>query len=115
MTYVLIFVSLAFTTAGQLLQKLAADRAARSAGGVFMIRLLRQSRFWWAIACLAAGTASWLGVLFRMEVSKAFPFLSLGFVLVMLVSRFHLHESVGAVRWLGVALICAGIGLMSLA
>ena len=62
---------------------------------------------------VSSGTVLWLAVLYQMEVSKAFPFVSLGFVLVMLAARFYLHETVPWFRWLGVALISAGITMVA--
>ncbi len=112
--YGLVLLSLLLTSGAQILQKLGADRAATAAGGgPFVRRLLLRREIWWAVLCLAAGTALWLLVLYRMEVSRAFPFLSLGFVLVMLVSRHYLKETVTATRWLGVGLIVGGIFLVA--
>jgi len=48
-----------------------------------------------------------------MEVSKAFPFLSLGTVLVLLASRYYLRETISATRWTGVVIIVIGIVLLS--
>ncbi len=115
MDYLLILLSVLFTTGGQLLQKISATKvAAMPAKAHFLKSVFRQSETWWAVTCLAAGMVLWLVILYRMEVSKAFPFLSIGFVLVILVSRYHLNEAVSVTRWLGVALICSGIVLISL-
>ena len=115
MEYVLIFISLAFTTGGQLLQKLAANKAMTlSPDSHFIRRLFLQAETWWAIVCLGIGTLLWLCVLYYMEVSKAFPFLSLGFVFIMLISRFFLKEVVSGQRWLGVGFIVLGIVLVSM-
>ena len=112
--YGLITLSLLLTTGAQILQKLGANRAVAAAeGGPFIRRLLLRREVWWAVLCLVAGTALWLVVLYRMEVSRAFPFLSLGFVLVMLVSRYYLKETVSPTRWLGVGLIVGGIFLVA--
>jgi drug/metabolite transporter (DMT)-like permease len=112
--YGLVLFSLFLTSGAQILQKLGADRAAAAVeGGPFVRRLLLRREIWWAVLCLAAGTALWLVVLYRMEVSRAFPFLSLGFVLVMLVSRHYLKETVTSTRWLGVGLIVGGIFLVA--
>lgn len=115
MQYLLILLSLCFTTIGQLLQKLAANKAAGLPPRThFLRRLFLQHETWWAIVCLGVGTLLWLSVLYTMEVSKAFPFLSLGFVLVMLISRFVLKELVSPQRWLGVGFITLGIVMVSL-
>lgn len=62
---------------------------------------------------LVSGTVLWLSVLYRMDVSRAFPFLSLGSIAVVAVSRFALKERVSGLRWLGVALIAVGIALVA--
>jgi undecaprenyl phosphate-alpha-L-ara4N flippase subunit ArnE len=66
-----------------------------------------------AAACLAGGTVLWLAVLYRMDVSRAFPILSLGSVVVLLVSRFYLGEAVSVRRWAGAVLIAIGVALVS--
>ena len=45
----------------------------------------------------------------HVEVSYAYPFISMGFVIVLLISYFLFNENVNAVRIAGVALIVAGI------
>ncbi len=115
MDYLLILLSVSFTTAGQLLQKIAATKAAAMSTEIlFLKRIFHQTETWLAFSCLAIGTVLWLTVLYRMEVSKAFPFLSIGFVLVILVSRYHLNEIISEKRWLGLGLIGSGIVLISL-
>lgn len=111
--YLLIGVSLSLTTAGQLLQKRAAVLAeSGEEHNLFIVRLFFHRQTYWAILLLAAGTLVWLMVLLRLEVSKAVPFLSLGFVLVALVSKFVLRETLSGKRWLGIMLIVAGLGMV---
>lgn len=114
MDHILILLSVFFTTGGQLLQKIGATKAAAMPSNVhFLKRIFSQSETWCAITCLAVGTVLWLTVLYSMEVSKAFPFLSIGFVLVILISRYHLNETISKTRWLGLGFICSGIVLIS--
>ena len=115
MVYLLVALALLFTTTGQLLQKLATARVVKQAGQPgFLIQIIKFKETWLAITCLALGVLVWLTVLFQMEVSKATPFLSLGFILVTLVSRYHLKETVPVNRWLGVLLVTIGLWLVSL-
>lgn len=114
MDYVLILVALVFISASQILQKVAAVNADKQPAGThFLRRLAARKETWWAIISLGTGTLFWLAVLYRMEVSKAVPFLSLGFVLVLIASRFYLKETIGTTRWAGVAVIILGIVLLS--
>lgn len=113
--YLLIALALLFTTTGQLLQKLATSRVAQQNNhSGFLSQIVRFKETWWAITCLGMGVLVWLVVLYHMEVSKATPFLSLGFILVTIVSRYHLKETVPVRRWLGVALVTTGLWLVSL-
>lgn len=54
-----------------------------------------------------------LVLLKQNDVSLIWPLTSLGFVLTALSARFILHEQVTMTRWVGVALIVAGAGLVS--
>jgi drug/metabolite transporter (DMT)-like permease len=54
-----------------------------------------------------------LVLLKRNDVSLIWPLTSLGFVLTALSARWILHEEVSRLRWLGVALIVVGAGLVS--
>jgi undecaprenyl phosphate-alpha-L-ara4N flippase subunit ArnE len=47
-----------------------------------------------------------------MDVSKAFPFISLGFIVVLLTARYYLQETIPWTRWFGVVLIVAGIAML---
>ncbi len=55
----------------------------------------------------------WLVVLSRASLSFAYPFAALTYVLIILFDLFILDETVPPLRWAGVALIVAGIFLVS--
>ena len=113
--YLLIALALLLTTSGQILQKIAAQHAmGGDASRNFILRILAVPQTYWAIACLIAGTLTWLLVLYHMEVSKATPFLSLGFILVAVISRIRLHERISTQRWLGVVLVSVGLWLVAM-
>lgn len=57
--------------------------------------------------------ASHLLVLSKVELSFAYPFLSLAYVVVLAFAWFGFGEQVGMVRIAGVALICAGTILVA--
>ncbi len=57
--------------------------------------------------------AVWLYALSRVDVSYAYPFIALGFVLVLAYSHFFLHEGVNSWRLMGVLLICGGVALVA--
>ncbi|MFH1453745.1 MAG: EamA family transporter [Armatimonadota bacterium] len=63
------------------------------------------------LVCYAAATASWLVVLSKSELSFAYPLISLGYILVVLVGLIIFKEKVSLLRFLGVLLICGGVFL----
>ena len=65
------------------------------------------------LACYALGAVAWLVVLSRLDLSYAYPFLALNFVLITVASRFVLGETVPLLRWLGVIVICFGVVLVA--
>ena len=59
------------------------------------------------------GALAWIMVLSRLNLSYAYPFLALNFVLITLISRVVLGEVVPTLRWFGLGFICVGIFLVS--
>lgn len=55
----------------------------------------------------------WMVTMSKLEIGYAYPFTSLGFVLVVLLSHFLFGESLDAWRMCGVLLIVAGITVAS--
>lgn len=68
---------------------------------------------WLGLVLFGLSALVWLAVLSRVSLSFAYPFAALTYVLIVAFDRIALHESVPAVRWGGVALIIAGIFLVS--
>ena len=114
LTYMLLGLSVVLITAGQVMQKVAVDRSGQAvAGRQRMIRLVFQPALWLAVLLLVIGMGAWLAVLYRMDVSKALPFVSLGQVLVLIASRVFFGEHISMVRWSGAVLIAIGITLVA--
>jgi len=114
MEYLFIAFAVLFTSLGQLMQKLVADRHlgdAASASGILPLMLKLETVL--AVLFLAMGMGFWLATLTTMEVSKAFPFLSSGYIVVMLFAKLVFKESIPIHRWLGVILICLGLSLIA--
>ena len=57
--------------------------------------------------------ASHLVVLSRVDISYAYPFLGLSFVLITMWGYFVLNEGVNLWRIMGVLLICAGVAVVA--
>ena len=57
--------------------------------------------------------ALWLIVLTRNELSYAYPLLSMGYIVVVILSRVFFQEAVTATRLIGTLVICLGVVLIS--
>jgi len=114
MNDLLLLLAVALLSTSQVLQKVGAARwlAGKHRPREWAVALLSPELLAAGVA-IVAGTVLWLLVLYRMDVSRAFPFLSLGSVVVVTVSRFYLKERVSAYRWAGVFLIAVGIALVA--
>jgi len=55
----------------------------------------------------------WLLVLARVEVSYAYPFLSVGYVVVTVMGYFIFQENLSWMRGIGIAVIIVGVLLLS--
>ena len=58
-------------------------------------------------------TVFWLIALSKIELSVAYPMLSMGYILLMILSYFLLNESVTLYKIIGTLLIVAGVTLIS--
>lgn len=65
------------------------------------------------LACYAVSVVVWLIVLSRVNVSYAYPLLSVGYIVVTLAGKLFFSEEVGLSRWSGVLVICAGVYLIT--
>jgi multidrug transporter EmrE-like cation transporter len=61
----------------------------------------------------AVGAVVWLLVLARLDVSVAYPFVGIGFVITMLLGFLVLGEPVGALRLAGTLLVAVGVVLVA--
>ena len=59
------------------------------------------------------GSIFWLAVISRVDLSWAYPMLSLGYILVVIESWILLNEPVTSVRFIGVLVICLGVFILS--
>jgi multidrug transporter EmrE-like cation transporter len=118
-TWALILMGVGLNAAAQLLLKVAtrplahfSDFSADTMGSSVGI-LFKSPSFWAGMVCYAASVCVWLAALSKAPVSTAYPMLSLGYVVVAAVSVLWLGESMGPAKVLGIALICAGVILVS--
>lgn len=68
---------------------------------------------WAAMVCYAISILMWMVVLSKVEVSFAYPFLSIGYVVAALVGYYFFGESLTLTRIAGIIVICIGVILIS--
>jgi drug/metabolite transporter (DMT)-like permease len=65
------------------------------------------------ILLLLAFFASYMSALSWADLTYVLPATSLGYVLVALIAHLSFHEQISPTRWLGIALIAAGVGFVA--
>ena len=65
------------------------------------------------IVLLLAFFASYMSALSWADLTYVLPATSLSYVVVALIARFAFHEEISSTRWLGIALIAAGVGFVA--
>lgn len=68
---------------------------------------------WGGLTSYVVSVVVWMAVLSRVEVSFAYPFLSVGYVVVTIVGYFLFNEAVTPVRLAGVGLVVIGVVLVA--
>jgi len=118
-TWTLILTGVGLNAAAQLLLKVATRPLAHfSEFGMQTLRdsvasLVTSLPFWAGMLCYGASVCVWLAALSKAPVSTAYPMLSLGYIVVAVVSVLWLGETLSTAKMLGIALICAGVVLVS--
>jgi multidrug transporter EmrE-like cation transporter len=117
--FALILLSVALSALAQVVLKLGMSGAAVSRalaeGGASHVALAVASE-WRVLAGLAlylASAGAWLFVLARLQVSAAYPFVGLGFVLTLLLGWWWLGDTLSASRVVGTLLVAAGVVLIA--
>jgi multidrug transporter EmrE-like cation transporter len=114
MGYLYIFGTIFFTVYGQLVIKWQVSKAGlfpREISGkiFFFLKMICNP---WVISSLAGAFLAflcWIVAMTKFELSYAYPFMSLSFVLVMLSSASFFHEPITLFKSLGVGFIIMGI------
>ena len=79
----------------------------------FAFAIVTNPWFILGMSCYAVSIGAWLMVLSKVEVSAAYPLLSIGYVITAIVGALFLGEHVGLARIAGIGLICGGLTLIA--
>ena len=75
--------------------------------------LLTNIWLWIAMLCYAVSIFLWMSILSKVQVSFAYPFLSIGYIISAVIGYFFFQESLSVIRIMGIAVICIGVILIS--
>ena len=114
--YLILFVSILLAVIGQLLMKQGMNQF-----GTFPVSKLLQHIVpmflnpWVFAGLMSFGLSSvfWLVVLSRINLSLAYPMVSLAYVVVAFASIIFFKEPVSFIRWMGILVIVFGVFLIS--
>jgi multidrug transporter EmrE-like cation transporter len=110
-TLLLILVSVTLSAAAQISFKLGMSSGAAQSSG--LLGALFTPGVLIGLSLYGFGTLLWLSVLGRTEVSQAYPFVGLGFVLTAILGHFLFNDAVGPQRIIGILLVIGGIVLVA--
>jgi drug/metabolite transporter (DMT)-like permease len=119
-SFVMLAISVVFAVAAQFTLKAAMAEVGRigsteiAAAGDTIVRALKEPRLWLGLMLFGISALFWLVVLSRVDLSVAYPFVGLSYIIVVLFSRIFLNEHVTALRWLGVVIVAVGIAIVGL-
>ncbi len=112
MVYVLILSSVFLSALAHLILKLGVARLSVEIDGdviLLVLAAMKAPLVWLGTLFYMTAFGLWLAVLRQVDVTFAYPFISLGFVLVLVLGWAFLGEAVTTSKLVGTALIVAGI------
>ena len=77
--------------------------------GQFLLKSIESPLVIMGLILYFISAAIWVMVLSKVDLSFAYPMLSLGYILILFLSWAFLHETISPVRIAGVVLIIAGV------
>jgi len=115
----LILLSISIAVTGQILLKIGIDRigvngfgSAKALISLFS-GIIKSPMVLTGLFLYFISAAIWLVILSTVDLSFAYPFIGLSYVLVLILSKFILKEEVNPIRWIGAFIITAGVVIIS--
>lgn len=109
MIYLIALVSIAFGSVAQFCLKIGVSQAKQYTQTDYVLHLLTNLNFLAGLALYGLSMISWLFVLSKLELSKAYPMVSIGYVLTTAMACLWLGEVLNWNRALGIGLIVLGV------
>ena len=109
MKYTILVVNILLSVGGQFLLKSGIKSLGDLAGKDLIMKAIFNPMVIGGVFCYGLGMLTWFLVLSKFDLSVAYPSLSFGYILVLLISWKFLGEQVNAWNFFGIALIMGGI------
>jgi drug/metabolite transporter (DMT)-like permease len=114
LVYGLLITACVLTVIGEVMLKVGITHVTEQVGAFSLSPAVLFSTFteWRVIlgfALVFGGSLFWLGVISRVELSFAYPLLAMNYVILLIPSRFLLHETISPTRIVGALIIVAGV------
>lgn len=117
MGYVFVFLTIAFTVYGQLIIKYEINTYDTIPTGPelapFLIGFAFRPLVMSGLLSAVFASFAWMAALSRFDLSFAYPFMSLNFLVVVALSVFLFGESMNVYKLSGLLLICVGVAIVS--
>jgi uncharacterized membrane protein len=116
--YLLVLISVCAMSGAQLLLKKGLQIVPFPSGlselGSFFVKAFSNGYILAAISLVVVTALCWMLAVSKAEhLSQLYPFMAISYILVALFSWWLFGESVSILRWMGIALICAGVVLVA--
>jgi multidrug transporter EmrE-like cation transporter len=118
MSYLYVALTVLLTVYGQLVIKWQVAQAGALPAALpdrlwFLAKLLLNPWIASALAAALLAAVAWMAAMTKLDLSHAYPFMSLAFVLVLIGSGVFFGESITPLKIAGVALVMLGIAVGS--
>lgn len=117
-TIALAIFSISLGAVGQFLLKLGVNKMGglsfkREELASTVLKIATQPQIMIGILLFVMSMVIWLFVLSKMELSRAYPMVSISYVLVALLARVFLGETIPASRMVGIVIILLGVVMVN--
>jgi multidrug transporter EmrE-like cation transporter len=114
-TYALVLLGMLLNVAAQVALKHVSRRMPADYSNLLSnpLVLISDPFFLFGLALYAFSVINWVVVLGRLDLSVAYPLMSLGYILTLFAGVWFFHEPVNATRLTGVLTIIVGVVLIS--
>jgi len=115
MHYIVAVISITLSAISQYFFKVGVTAVSQKASGMGEIIKLGMMNFhlWTGFVLYGTSLLMWFYVLSHMELSRAFPLVSIAYVFTLLMGYFFFNEPLTAYKIIGVSLIIAGVFFVS--